>query len=114
MYAIRIDKTGRYIEWCNCHWYGTKKEPLYIFDRGECTVIAKYLKDYNYVYNITLVDEDGKEENLNALGNRKVIISRNGLPILISRGNEEEPVEKKKKSLFSLNFNKLELAKLKI
>lgn len=113
MYAIRIDKTGRYIEWCNDHWYGTRKEPLYLFDREECTTIANYLKDYNYVYNITLVDEDGKEEKLNALGNRKVIISRNGLPILISRG-DEEPVEKKKKNFLSLSFNKLELAKLKI
>ena len=56
MYAIRIDKTGRYIEWCNDHWYGTRKEPLYLFDREECTTIANYLKN-NPQHTLTTVRE---------------------------------------------------------
>ena len=107
LYTVRINKTGRHIDWCDDHWYGTQKEPSYQFDEAQCKVVAEYLKRH-YVYDITLIDEEGHENRMNALGNRVVIITRNGLPKLISRG---EDTEAGKKCPFKMK--KLDLSKLK-
>ena len=63
LYGIRINKTGRYITWCDEHWYETSDEPFYGFSHEDAVAIAKQLKSH-YVYDVTLVDNDNNEERI--------------------------------------------------
>ena len=63
MYAIRINKGGRFVTWCDEHWYEASNEPFYNFTHEEAVAIAKQMKSH-YVYDVTLIDRDGNEERI--------------------------------------------------
>lgn len=66
MYAIKINKSGRFVVWCDEHWYETESEPVYIFTKERAEQIAKQLKEH-YVYAVTLMERDGESYVINAL-----------------------------------------------
>ena len=108
MYAIRIDKTGRYIQWCNSHWYGTQKEPLYQYTEEECKEVFAQMNSH-YTYAATMVDENGKETPLNVFKKAdnvvtKVIKGLKKLPTITLRG----------KNPFTVNLGKIDLSKIKL
>lgn len=98
MYAIKINRSGRFIQWVNDRWYETDKEPSYIFSREECDKLFAQLRKH-YVYDITIVDADGNEEVLSAFANKTTILTKNGLPKTVAIRKEEKP----KKSIFKID-----------
>lgn len=98
MYAIKINKSGRYILWVNDCWYETRKEPSYLYTREECDKAFELLRKH-YVYAITIIDEDGHQEELNRFANKSLILTKNGLPKLVTKSP--------KKSLFKVNASLL-------
>ena len=64
MYAIKINKTGRYICHCDKCWYETSgTNPLYVFSQDEARKVANQMKEH-YVYSLTIEGQDGTTENV--------------------------------------------------
>lgn len=66
MYAIRINKSKRYVTYCDECWYDATDEPVHIFEHEQAVKIVNQMRNH-YVYNCTIIDKDGKEENFNFL-----------------------------------------------
>ncbi len=60
MYSVKTARNGRYIVWCDEHWYETMPAPNPVYTKEEAEAIVKQLKNH-YVYTAFLVDEDGNE-----------------------------------------------------
>ena len=60
LYSVKCPNTGRYIVWCDEHWYETDKEPVTIFEKEKAEAIVKQLRNH-YIYNAVVVDADGNE-----------------------------------------------------
>ena len=58
LYSIRIDKTGRYVTYCDKCWYETGEDELRIFTKEQCERIKAQMKNH-YVYKLTI--SDGEE-----------------------------------------------------
>lgn len=86
MYAIKVEKTGRYIDWFNECWYTTTSEPAYNYTQEEAKKAIDTLQNH-YVYTIIVVGEDGSDERITAIKDRKVIFGKNGLPHTIKEEN---------------------------
>lgn len=61
MYAIKINKTGRYLLWCDDNWYETSSYASYRFTQEQADIIRKQLKKH-YVYYVTLEAEATEEK----------------------------------------------------
>lgn len=72
MYAIKVNNTNRFIEWCSNCWYGTTNEEMHLFTKEQADEIAEQLKDH-YVYSVTLIDEDGNEELKSAFAKPAIV-----------------------------------------
>ena len=55
LYAIKINKTGRYIQNCDSNWYETTGGPLYLWTKSEANAIAKQMRSH-YVYDVTITN----------------------------------------------------------
>lgn len=55
LYSIKINKTGRYVKYCDDSWYETIDEPVRLFTKKEAEDVAKKLKRH-YVYDVTITD----------------------------------------------------------
>lgn len=55
LYSIKINKTGRYVLYCDEHWYETSSEELRIYTKSECERIKEQMKSH-YVYGLTISD----------------------------------------------------------
>jgi len=53
VYPIRINKTGRYVKYCDDNWYETSSEPTMKYTEERCNQIVKQLKNH-YVYDVTI------------------------------------------------------------
>lgn len=60
-YAIKIERLGRYVCWCEDRWYETEEEPKYIFSLEEAKRICKHLKYHCYLPKTSILDEDGNK-----------------------------------------------------
>ena len=58
LYSIKIDKSGRYVRFCDDCWYETDETELRIFTREQCERIKAQMKNH-YVYKVTI--SDGEE-----------------------------------------------------
>ena len=61
VYPIRINKTGRYLKYCDEHWYETDSEPTMKYTEAECNRLLKQLKNH-YVYDATIEGLEPKVE----------------------------------------------------
>lgn len=67
MYAIKINKSGSYIIFCDEHWYETSgKEPIYTFTLEEAHAVVERMRSH-YVYHLTIEGKDGSVEDINFL-----------------------------------------------
>lgn len=67
MFAVKIIKSGRYIQYCDNCWYETfGAEPLYTFTLERAHEIVNQMKNH-YVYQMSIEGEDGSVENINFL-----------------------------------------------
>lgn len=55
LYSIKINKTGRYVKYCDEHWYETSSEELRLFTKDEAEKIREQMKNH-YVYALTISD----------------------------------------------------------
>ena len=53
LYSIKIDKTGRYVKYCDDCWYETCEEEFRFFTKEEAEKIRKQMKNH-YVYKVTI------------------------------------------------------------
>lgn len=60
LYAIKINKTNRYITYCDKCWYETTANPIYLFTKEQAEEIVNTMRNH-YVYVSTIISEDGKE-----------------------------------------------------
>jgi len=65
MYAIKISKTGRYINYCDKCWYETINEPVYLYSYEQAKEIALQMREH-YVYRVELISKDGTIEVVDA------------------------------------------------
>ena len=65
LYSIRIDKSGRYVRYCDDCWYEATDTELRLFTKEEAEKIAAQMRNH-YVYNVTI--SNGKE---------RIVIGRN-------------------------------------
>lgn len=61
MYAIKINKTHRYISYCDECWYETSEVPIYVYTKDQALAIAEQMKNH-YVYSVTISDREGNSE----------------------------------------------------
>ena len=87
MFAIKIEKTGRYIDWFNECWYTTTKEPVFLFDEEDAKKSIDTLSKH-YINTIIVVGKDGNEERVSVLQENVVFFGKNGLPHVINKVNE--------------------------
>lgn len=88
-YAIKIEKTNRYISYCDKCWYETSDTPLYLYDYEKAKEVTEQMRNH-YQYKFAIMGKDGSIEIINFL----------------SKGNPMKAEESKKK-LFSFNASKL-------
>lgn len=78
LYAIKINKTNRYISYCDKCWYETAgTEPVYLFTKERAEEIVNTMRNH-YVYVTTIVSQDGKEiipKNFLTKGNPMIEVS---------------------------------------
>ena len=60
MYSVKLPSTGKYILWCDEHWYETTPEPYPFFTKEQAEGIVKQLRNH-YTYNAVVVDAEGNE-----------------------------------------------------
>ena len=53
LYPIRFNKTGKYLKYCDEHWYETDSAPTMKYTEQECRALVKQLKNH-YVYDVTI------------------------------------------------------------
>ena len=53
LYSIRINNTGRYVKYCDEHWYETDAAELRLFTKQQAESIEKQLR-HHYVYSVTI------------------------------------------------------------
>ena len=53
LYSIRINATGRYVKYCDEHWYETVGTPLSVFTKQQAQDVAKQMRSH-YVYDVTI------------------------------------------------------------
>ena len=82
LYAIKINKTGRYVKYCDDCWYETDSAELRLFTKTQAENIAQQMKKH-YVYSVTVsngsdvIDTDiakKKEKVTTCLKNFKLVI----------------------------------------
>lgn len=61
-YSVKLPSSGRYILWCDEHWYETTPEPYPFFEKEQAETIVKQLRNH-YTYNAVVVDAQGNEIN---------------------------------------------------
>ena len=60
MYSVKCPNTGRYIAWCDEHWYETTQFPNPIYTKEQAEAVVKQMQSH-YTYNAILVDSEGNE-----------------------------------------------------
>lgn len=58
MLSIKINKSGRYISYCDDNWYETVPYPICRFSEYEALKVIEQMKRH-YVYQLTVCDESG-------------------------------------------------------
>ena len=53
LYSVRINKTGRYVRYCDDCWYETDDSPMLRYSRERAEEIAKQMRNH-YVYDVTI------------------------------------------------------------
>lgn len=77
-YAIRNNKWGNYISYCTKEfWHESTNFPVFAFTKEEAEEAVKILETH-YVYNVTLIAENGEETTYNALSTNKPKIKSKG------------------------------------
>lgn len=108
-YAVRIARTGRYVNWCDERWYGTCPDGTPKYTHDEAVAIADQMK-HHYVYDLYIVGSDGSEESVCHLPSLK---RKRAIKAAIKRQTENP----EKKSLFklgsSLSFSGIKLKGVK-
>ena len=105
MYAVKIVKTGRYINWFNAQWYDTTANDTPKFTYDEAKKVTEQMKNH-YCYDMDIVGEDGSIENvchLKSLRRAKAI----------KRAMQKQAEQPATKSLFKVNSGMLSNVKLK-
>ena len=57
LYSVK-KKSGRYIVWCDEHWYETVEYPYPHFSKAEAEAIVKQMRNH-YCYDAVIEDKDG-------------------------------------------------------
>lgn len=60
MYSVKLPNSGKYIAWCDEHWYEVTELPNPIYTKEQAEAVVKQMRNH-YVYNAVLVDSDGNE-----------------------------------------------------
>lgn len=53
LYSIKIDKTGRYVKYCDEHWYETEGIAIPRYTKDQANSIARQMQKH-YVYGVTI------------------------------------------------------------
>lgn len=93
-YAVKINKTGQYITYCDKCWYEVYNEPLYLFTYEEAKAITEQMRKH-YQYHFTIEGRYGTTEIVN----------------LLSKGNPMKEEKTEKKKLFSFKTSNVKLNK---
>lgn len=82
LYSIKINKTGRYVKYCDDCWYETDSAELRLFTKAQAENIARQMRKH-YVYSVTvsngtdIIDtgsQKKKEKATTGLKNFKLVI----------------------------------------
>lgn len=55
LYSVRINKTGKYVKYCDDCWYEVIGEELRLFSKDRAQEIVKQMRKH-YVYDVTISD----------------------------------------------------------
>lgn len=55
LYSVRINKTGKYVKYCDDCWYEVIDEELRVFSKDRAEQIVKQMRSH-YVYDVTISD----------------------------------------------------------
>lgn len=58
-YAVQIVKSGRFVEWCDEHWFGAVYYPLYKYALKEAVHICVLMQNH-YTYQLNILDENAR------------------------------------------------------
>ena len=53
LYSVRINRTGKYVKYCDDCWYETIDEELRVFSKDRAEQVAKQMRSH-YVYDVTI------------------------------------------------------------
>ena len=53
LYSVKINKTGRYVRYCDSCWYEGSESELRLFSKDRAMEIAKQMRKH-YVYEVTI------------------------------------------------------------
>ena len=53
LYSVRINRTGKYVKYCDDCWYETIDEELRVFSKDRAEQVVKQMRSH-YVYDVTI------------------------------------------------------------